>query len=88
MGSRVLIVDDFMKAGGTIRGMASLVKEFEGTVVGAAVVAEGRVEHRVIDKYTSLVHVDTNKEDGVIQVRPGNYAEEIFSAGNVTDYVD
>ncbi|KRN45959.1 purine operon repressor [Weissella viridescens] len=79
MGSRVLIVDDFMKAGGTIRGMASLVKEFEGQVVGAAVVAEGRVENRVIEDYTSLVHVETNNENGVISVTPGNYQKQIFS---------
>ncbi|WP_072153102.1 pur operon repressor [Weissella viridescens] len=79
MGSRVLIVDDFMKAGGTIRGMVSLVKEFEGQVVGAAVVAEGRVENRVIEDYTSLVHVETNNENGVISVTPGNYQKQIFS---------
>lgn len=78
MGSRVLIVDDFMKAGGTIRGMASLVKEFEGQVVGAAVVAEGRVENRVIDDYTSLVHVETNQDNGIINVTPGNYQEQVF----------
>ncbi|RRG18100.1 pur operon repressor [Weissella viridescens] len=82
MGSRVLIVDDFMKAGGTIRGMASLVKEFEGQVVGAAVVAEGRVENRVIEDYTSLVHVETNNENGVISVTPGNYQKQIFSNQN------
>ncbi|MBS0949640.1 pur operon repressor [Weissella minor] len=79
MGSRVLIVDDFMKAGGTIRGMASLVKEFEGQVIGAAVVAEGRVENRVIDDYTSLVHVETNQDNGVINVTPGNYQEQVFN---------
>ncbi|MBM7617641.1 purine operon repressor [Weissella uvarum] len=78
MGSRVLIVDDFMKAGGTIRGMASLVKEFEGQVVGAAVVAEGRVENRVIDDYTSLVHVETNAENDGIKVTQGNYLQEIY----------
>jgi purine operon repressor len=78
-GSRVLVVDDFMKAGGTIKGMQSLVGEFEGTVVGAAVFAEGRVSERVVDKYTSLIQVDTLTSDGEgITVAPGNYEEEIF----------
>lgn len=78
-GSRVLVVDDFMKAGGTIKGMMSLVGEFEGTVVGAAVFAEGRVSERVIDKYTSLIHVDTLTSDGNgITVAPGNYQSEIY----------
>ncbi|MCM0582945.1 pur operon repressor [Weissella diestrammenae] len=88
MGSRVLIVDDFMKAGGTIRGMASLVKEFEGEVVGVAVVVAGEVAHRVIDKYTSLVHVNTDKEGGLIDVQSGNYATEIFAPGNFTTQVN
>lgn len=78
-GSRVLVVDDFMKAGGTIKGMMSLVGEFEGTVVGAAVFAEGRVSERVVDKYTSLIHVDTLTTDGNgIAVTPGNYQTEVY----------
>ncbi|CAH0416648.1 pur operon repressor [Periweissella fabaria] len=79
-GSRVLVVDDFMKAGGTIKGMMSLVGEFEGTVVGAAVFAEGRVSERVVTKYTSLIHVDTLTSDGAgITVAPGNYQSEIYT---------
>ncbi|MCZ9310893.1 pur operon repressor [Weissella koreensis] len=78
MGSRVLIVDDFMKAGGTIRGMESLVREFEGTVAGVAVVVEGEVEHRVIDKYSALIHVNTDKEGGLLDVRAGNFKSEIY----------
>lgn len=79
MGSRVLIVDDFMKAGGTIRGMEALIKEFEGTVAGVAVVVEGEVQRRVIDEYTSLVHVNTDKEGGLLDVRVGNFAEKIYA---------
>lgn len=36
-GSRILIVDDFMKAGGTIAGMKSLIQENEGEVIGSCV---------------------------------------------------
>ena len=35
--------------------------------------------HRVIDDYTSLIHVDTNKDDGIIHVAAGNYADEIYA---------
>ncbi|HEY4399449.1 MAG TPA: pur operon repressor [Lactobacillaceae bacterium] len=79
-GARVLIVDDFMKAGGTIQGMQTLVREFEGTVVGTAVFAEGRSTMRLVDKFTSLLHVDTNLSDGtVISVAPGNFLKEIYN---------
>lgn len=85
-GSRVLVVDDFMKAGGTIKGMMSLVGEFEGTVVGAAVFAEGRVSERVVAKYTSLIHVDTLSSDGTgITVTPGNYEAEVYENNNLSD---
>ena len=36
--ARVLVVDDFMKGGGTAQGMAELVEEFKAEVVGAAMV--------------------------------------------------
>lgn len=36
-GARVLVIDDFMKAGGTIRGMLELIREVGATAVGAAV---------------------------------------------------
>ena len=39
-GSRVLIVDDFMKAGGTINGMIDLLREFNATVSGITVLVE------------------------------------------------
>ena len=38
--SRVLIVDDFLKGGGTITGMISLLSEFDSELVGVAVFAE------------------------------------------------
>ena len=39
-GSNVLIVDDFMKAGGTINGMINLLEEFKANVAGIAVLVE------------------------------------------------
>ncbi|KGO31769.1 purine operon repressor, partial [Oenococcus alcoholitolerans] len=78
-GYNILIVDDFMKAGGTINGMKTLAKEFDADVKGVAVFAEGRANHRQVSDFTSLLHVDTNLDSGeVIKVRLGNYKENIF----------
>lgn len=78
-GAKVLIVDDFMKAGGTIQGMQTLVHEFDGDVVGTAVFAEGRSTVRLLDRFTSLLHVDTNLPGGQpIRVEPGNFEQEIY----------
>lgn len=78
-GARVLIVDDFMKAGGTVQGMQTLVREFGGEVVGTAVFAEGRSNVRLIEDYTSLLHIDTSLDgSSSIKVSDGNYLERIY----------
>ena len=45
-GSRVLIVDDFLKGGGTINGMISLLTEFDSELAGVAVFADNAQEDR------------------------------------------
>ncbi len=54
--SKVLIVDDFLKGGGTIRGMMDLVREFDSEVVGKAVFMEniGQNEKMIEDYYSIL----------------------------------
>lgn len=79
-GSRVLVVDDFMKGGGTVNGMKSLIEEFEAELVGVTVFAESAFNgERVIDDYTALLAVDeVNSRDESIHVRPGNYLQRAF----------
>lgn len=79
-GSHVLVVDDFMKGGGTVNGMKSMIEEFESELVGITVFAEGSFEgHRMVDDYTSLLKVDkVNTLDKTIHVSPGNYLERVF----------
>ncbi|SFD72968.1 purine operon repressor, PurR [Lentibacillus persicus] len=75
-GANVCIIDDFMKAGGTINGMISLVKEFNANVgaIGVLAEADDEEDERVVENYTSLVkitNVDIKQE--TIEVHPGNY---------------
>lgn len=58
-GKRVLIIDDFMKAGGTARGMISLMKEFEAEVVGIGVLMEDRMgpESKLVEDYLALLQL-------------------------------
>ena len=57
-GSKVLIVDDFMKGGGTLTGMEELVKEFEGTIAGVCVLCEADFDNeKLINNYLSLVKI-------------------------------
>lgn len=76
--SNVILLDDFMKAGGTIHGMVSLMNEFNATVKGIGVLAEAEddEEDRRVDDYISLLKFqEVNEREGRIQVVRGNYFE-------------
>ncbi|MUK88076.1 pur operon repressor [Ornithinibacillus sp. L9] len=76
-GANVCIIDDFMKAGGTITGMVSLLDEFNANVAEIGVLAEADddEEDRVVENYTSLVKIsDFDLVSKEIRVLPGNYA--------------
>lgn len=70
--ARVLIVDDFMKGGGTARGMADLMAEFKAEVVGSAmVVTTATPEEKLVKDYTSLLTlegIDTKKGEVYISL--------------------
>ncbi|WP_026908531.1 pur operon repressor [Paucisalibacillus globulus] len=75
-GSNVCIIDDFMKAGGTINGMVSLLKEFNANVKAIGVLAEAddEEEERMVDEYTSLVKIsDVDIKENFISVQRGNF---------------
>lgn len=64
-GSRVLIVDDVMKGGGTTRGMSDLVDEVGAVVVGKAVlIATAEPERKQIDDYVAFFRLhEVNEEE-------------------------
>ncbi|KRK65043.1 pur operon repressor [Companilactobacillus tucceti DSM 20183] len=75
-GSRVLVVDDFMKGGGTINGMRSLISEFNAIFVGATVFAENiKMDQELRDKNVTSIfkveNIDTNNK--IIRIEPGDY---------------
>ena len=77
-GSRVLVIDDFMKAGGTVFGMMKLLEEFRAEVVGVGVMVESAVEERLIDTYISLASVkEINVKEQRIHVEIGNLFNQL-----------
>nr|WP_283246460.1 pur operon repressor [Paenibacillus sp. Marseille-Q4541] len=80
--SRVLIVDDFMKAGGTVQGMIDLLKEFNAEVAGVGVLVEsGTVdsEERLLHDYVSLATLTAvDAKTKQITVKPGNYFDSLL----------
>ncbi len=83
-GSRVLIVDDFLKGGGTIRGMISLLDEFDSSLAGVAVFADNAQEKREAFDYRSLLRVTKIDVDAMqVDVELGNIFTE--SMNEVTE---
>ncbi|WP_249872216.1 pur operon repressor [Oceanobacillus saliphilus] len=77
-GANVCIIDDFMKAGGTITGIINLLSEFNARVQAVGVLAEADddEEERVINKYISLVKIsNVDIKQNKIEIQAGNYAD-------------
>ncbi len=73
--SKVIIIDDFMKGGGTARGIINLMKEFNAKVLGiGVVVATKQPEIKLVDDYFSLIDlVDIDEVRDTVRLEVGNW---------------
>lgn len=69
--SKILFIDDFMKGGGTAKGIIDLAREFECEVVGIGVVIEtSEPSKKLVDDYISLLTLNiVNVEEKLIDVK-------------------
>ncbi len=57
--SKVILIDDFMRGGGTIKGMIDLMHEFNAEVVGTGVfISTMTPEEKMVKDYISLIQLD------------------------------
>lgn len=68
--AKVIIIDDFMKAGGTAKGIMDLMKEFRAQVLGMGVLVDTKEpENKLVENYLGLlelVELDEKKEEVII----------------------
>ncbi len=70
-GQRCLIVDDFLKGGGTAKGMADLMSEFGVTVVGMTfVMSTSKPVKKRVTGEKSLMVLDIDADTEVAAVKP------------------
>ncbi|MBQ9264549.1 MAG: pur operon repressor [Clostridia bacterium] len=75
-GQKALIVDDFMRGGGTARGMVELMKEFNVSVVGTCfVLALENPKKRLIEGEKSLMLLSDMRDEQPFTVRPADWIE-------------
>ncbi|OEG00287.1 pur operon repressor [Vulcanibacillus modesticaldus] len=77
-GANVLIIDDFMKAGGTIKGMINLLQEFNAQIKGIGVFVEvDGAQEKLVEDYISLARLtEVDEKEKNIKVELGNYFKE------------
>ena len=67
----MLVIDDFLRAGGTLQGLAALLNEFQAEVVGTVVLVEAvHPVEKLARGYLSIVRL--NEDHMGIIVTPGN----------------
>ncbi|MER3455312.1 MAG: pur operon repressor [candidate division GAL15 bacterium] len=72
-GQRVLFIDDFVRGGGTARGVVDLMREFRAEVVGVGVlVASREPRHKLVDDYFALLVFEGTDRRGQPVVRPSD----------------
>ncbi len=71
-GKKALVIDDFMKGGGTVKGICGIMKEFNVTIVGVGVIiATAEPEQKNISDYYSLITMDgIDKNHNIPILRP------------------
>ncbi|SCX78748.1 pur operon repressor [Alkaliphilus peptidifermentans] len=71
-GSRVIIIDDFMKGGGTAKGMMDMMKEFNVEVEDVGVLISTKSpDKKLVEQYVPLLILEEVKgEEGIINIYP------------------
>lgn len=71
-GARVLFIDDFLRGGGTARGVYDLMRECRAELAGIGVLVETvQPTDKMIDRYLALVTYHGTSAQGDVLVSPG-----------------
>lgn len=75
-GARALFIDDFLRGGGTARGVYDLMREFQAEVVGIGVLIEtAQPAGKLVDHYVSLLVFDgIDEARGIVRIAPSRWA--------------
>lgn len=74
--SKLLFIDDFMKGGGTAKGIIELAKEFDCEVSGIGVLVETSEPcKKLVEDYFSLMTLSNVNYDEGIDIKPSGYVD-------------
>lgn len=70
--SKVILIDDFMRGGGTLKGMEDLMQEFKAQVIGKGVlISTSNPSEKLVDDYIYLLELgEVSEKDEIIDIKP------------------
>ncbi len=73
-GAKVVVIDDFMRGGGSVRGIADILNEADMDVIATGIIISSvKPEKKKIDDYIPLLYLgDINDETRRIEVFPND----------------
>ena len=73
-GSKAIIIDDFMRGGGSVKGISDILSEFDTEVVGIGVaIANTQPERKRVSDYTPLIYLgNVDEETKNIETSPNS----------------
>ena len=73
-GAKAIFIDDFLRGGGTARGVVDLIKEFRAELIGIGVLIEtGVPKEKMAERYLSLIVYEGTNEHGEVLVYPSRF---------------
>ena len=76
-GSKVILIDDFMRGGGTINGMINLMNEFGAEVIGSGVfISTTTPEDKMVKDYISLIQLNVDGENIIVEPNLKTFRDE------------
>jgi purine operon repressor len=73
-GAKVVFIDDFLRGGGTARGVYDLMREFRAELIGIGVLIETSApREKMADHYVSLILYEGTNDHGEVMVYPSRF---------------
>ena len=72
--SKCIFIDDFMKGGGTAKGITDLLNEFDSELIGIGILVDNKESSKkMIDEYVSVIEINSVDDGGNVQLQPSKF---------------
>jgi len=77
--SKCIFIDDFLRGGGTAKGIIDLLNEFDSELVGIGVLIDNiGVKNKLISDYISIIDLNNLEKDKELEITPSKIFDEDY----------